>query len=101
VRTEVYVNEAELWGKHDTGLLSEENIAAPEENHQPDKNICILSVDDNADMRTYLSRILNPYRQVEIRKEWCGSPCGRPTQRARSDFKRCDDAQHEWFGAPF
>jgi PAS domain S-box-containing protein len=67
VRTEVYVNEADLWNRSDaeTIPLLKEEAAELQGAVEPDKNVRILLADDNADMLTYLSRILNPYWQVE------------------------------------
>ena len=62
--------------KEAVGLLDENNIFSDtsvnsnisdyEEDQESDKNISVLIVDDNADMRSYLTRLLDPYFTVQI-----------------------------------
>jgi PAS domain S-box-containing protein len=71
VRTEAYVNEAVVWDKSDAEAESPmgEKLAGSEGYLQPDKNIRILLVDDNADMLKYVKRLLSAYWNVEAVKD--------------------------------
>ncbi|HZU32939.1 MAG TPA: ATP-binding protein [Candidatus Angelobacter sp.] len=65
-RIESYVEEAQHWLRHDSGILPQSSSAAdvPSQDVSPAKENLIVLADDNADMREYVTRLLSHHYQV-------------------------------------
>ncbi|WP_247234608.1 ATP-binding protein [Telluribacter sp. SYSU D00476] len=68
---EAFAQEALLWTANDAGHTAGEGPQTEQQETiiQDDNMVSILLVDDNADMRSYLKRVLGPYWKVTTAKD--------------------------------
>ena len=102
LRAEAFVEEALRW------LPSDDDSEAPDDraddcpdlpSHERTAGARIVVADDNADMRNYVRRLLQPRWEVEAVSDGRPGARVRPGEEARSGADRCDDAGARWLRA--